>query len=521
MGLETVTFIGDLVATNPTSGDPKNQGDDHLRNLKTGLLNSFAGYAGAILVTGTDGGAANAYTLTPTTPLPAYGTRMIAVFSPNASNTGDSTLNISGLGAKSIKSVSGATLVAGDLSPGTIYAAFYNGTEFRLLSITKNYVDQVAFSTALPAQSLGLLISNGTAASFSKTFTGFAVNTVRATVASDPTNADIWGAAGNEIDFTGGATVTNFPAAPVAGAERILHCAGAPTFTNNANISVQGAANYTAAAGDIVTVHAITTTTFRITIEKADGTPVAVFPPRGYINGFTLSNDGTSPNTVLDIAAGLAYDSTNTYKITGAAFTKSTAGSWAAGSGANGMGQGLTIANSTWYHVFAIINNGAFDVYFDTSLSAANKPANTTAFRRIGSFLTNGSANIVAFTQIGQQILWTAPVADFNGVPPTSATLLTLTIPPGLNVRPILSAIIQAAASPNGRSYDVWSPAAGSTDRQQFTVYEANASANNAGNSNDVISNTSKQIYHLGSAGLGNALLRTFGWFDPTLSPIA
>jgi len=77
--------------------------------------------------------------------------------------------------------------------------------------------------------------------------------------------------------------------------------------------------------------------------------------PRSYLAGLILSNDGTSPNTVLDISAGQCVDSTNAFVINLAAFTKSTGGSWAAGSGSNGMGTGLTIANSTWYHVFAII----------------------------------------------------------------------------------------------------------------------------------------------------------------------
>lgn len=38
MALETATHIADLIATNPTGGDPKAQGDDHLRLLKTVLL---------------------------------------------------------------------------------------------------------------------------------------------------------------------------------------------------------------------------------------------------------------------------------------------------------------------------------------------------------------------------------------------------------------------------------------------------------------------------------------------------
>jgi hypothetical protein len=46
MALESpVSTIYDLVATNPTSGDPKAQGDDHIRNMKTALLASFEGDA--------------------------------------------------------------------------------------------------------------------------------------------------------------------------------------------------------------------------------------------------------------------------------------------------------------------------------------------------------------------------------------------------------------------------------------------------------------------------------------------
>lgn len=152
MPLETGSYINDLVASNPPGTDAKAQGDDHLRLIKNALKNCFAGFTGAVVVTGTDGGAVNAYTLTTTPALIGYTARMIAVFSPTIANTGAATINISGLGAKPIVSVSNAALVSGDLAVGTIYVAAYDGTSFRLLSITKNYADQLAFSAALPAQ---------------------------------------------------------------------------------------------------------------------------------------------------------------------------------------------------------------------------------------------------------------------------------------------------------------------------------------------------------------------------------
>jgi hypothetical protein len=41
MGLETASFINDLVVTNPTATETKSQGDDHLRVIKTALKGSF------------------------------------------------------------------------------------------------------------------------------------------------------------------------------------------------------------------------------------------------------------------------------------------------------------------------------------------------------------------------------------------------------------------------------------------------------------------------------------------------
>lgn len=153
MALETAVNIADLVATNPGEGDPKSQGDDHIRMLKEVLKKAFAGFTGGVLVTGADGGVANAYTLLPVTPLPAYGTRMVMRFSPTANNTGACTMNISSLGAKAIKAVDGTDLALGDLIVGQFYEAIYTGTEWRLISITKNFVQQLAFAASgLPGQ---------------------------------------------------------------------------------------------------------------------------------------------------------------------------------------------------------------------------------------------------------------------------------------------------------------------------------------------------------------------------------
>lgn len=54
MALESATYISDLVATNPTSSDPKSQGDDHLRLVKSTLQATFPNVAGAVTATHTE-----------------------------------------------------------------------------------------------------------------------------------------------------------------------------------------------------------------------------------------------------------------------------------------------------------------------------------------------------------------------------------------------------------------------------------------------------------------------------------
>lgn len=54
MALESGTYISDLVATNPTSTDPKSQGDDHLRLVKSTIKATFPAIAGAVTPTHTE-----------------------------------------------------------------------------------------------------------------------------------------------------------------------------------------------------------------------------------------------------------------------------------------------------------------------------------------------------------------------------------------------------------------------------------------------------------------------------------
>lgn len=244
----------------------------------------------------------------------------------------------------------------------------------------------------------------------------------------------------------------------------------------------------------------------------------------GYISGFGLSNDSVAPNSVLDIAAGYAANSANTAMITGTAFTKTTAGAWAPGSAQNGMGTGLTVQASTWYHVFAIINASAADVYFDTSAVAANAPAGTTSHRYIGSFLTDGSTNILAFTQTGQKFKWATNFTDLNStVQQLTPVLQALAhVPTGFIMYPLIG--LSISGSPSGVATDNVSVYPGSWT-SGTSNYEANVSEFNANqgvfNFFQVTTNTSAQVFYRLSFSTGNTIfITTIGYINPHVAPV-
>lgn len=89
---------------------------------------------------------------------------------------------------------------------------------------------------------------------------------------------DIWSGNGNYEVITGTATITGFTGAPQAGANRRILAGAAFTLTAGANMIIKGIGSglsYTVAPGDEIDVYAETTTKFRISVTKGDGTAMA------------------------------------------------------------------------------------------------------------------------------------------------------------------------------------------------------------------------------------------------------
>jgi hypothetical protein len=167
-------------------------------------------------------------------------------------------------------------------------------------------------------------------------------------------------------------------------------------------------------------------------------------PPKG----LTIANNSTDANNDIDIAAGKIRDSTDVIDLVlASAMTKRLDASWTAGTNQGGLFSGSK-ANSTWYHVFLIRKDadGSIDVGFDTSVTAANKPTGYTYFRRIRSFRTDASGNILPFFCYGSTTMWKAALLDLSAGTSTSAVAFTVSTPLGVKTKIFGSVEVTSAA---------------------------------------------------------------------------
>ena len=118
-------------------------------------------------------GSSNAYAVTANRVLSAYSDSLIVGFTPNHTNTGASTLNVSGLGAKTIVRPNGDTALAGDIVNGSKVLVIYVQSpvdKFLLLSMPGTSASislAVGAVMAWPTENIpaGCLLADGSAVS--------------------------------------------------------------------------------------------------------------------------------------------------------------------------------------------------------------------------------------------------------------------------------------------------------------------------------------------------------------------
>lgn len=250
-----------------------------------------------------------------------------------------------------------------------------------------------------------------------------------------------------------------------------------------------------------------------------DATPVA---PKSYLAGMQLAN-GTDAIKDINIAVGLARDSTDTKTMrqTISPLVKQIDANWAEGTAAGGFPSTLTLATDQWYDVFAIrrTSDGNIDAGYDTSPVAANLLIDATAyseFRRLGSVLTDGTPNIIAFTQAGDFFLWTTPVLDINTNLSTAHTSHVLTVPTGVRVEALAQGLIDSGSAlfVHVRAVDHADQAPSASAAPSATFASGAGGSNRSAGQARILTDTSAQVRAVGSAASVPFRLSTLGWVD-------
>lgn len=194
--------------------------------------------------------------------------------------------------------------------------------------------------------------------------------------------------------------------------------------------------------------------------------------PRGYLDGYQMSL-GSDASHDVQVSPGAARSSDNTTNIElTSALVKQIDAAWAAGTNAGGMDTGSVAADTVYYlHAIKRIDTFAEDVLFSLSATSPTLPTNWTKSRYIGEVITDGSANIIAFSQDGDRFLLDVPVEDFNDTIGTTASLETLSVPP--SSRPIFTLKLSTSGSTE-REVLVTGPAQTDT-APSSTAYNAKA----------------------------------------------
>ncbi|MCT9125417.1 hypothetical protein [Cupriavidus gilardii] len=113
-------------------------GPDLDNYLRAGFSFTRQVFDGSSNLLGSIGGTANAITATCPVPFTAYVNGQTFRFVAASTNTGAATININGIGAKAITKAGNAPLVAGDMPAGAVIEVVYDGTQFQMVSLSRN-----------------------------------------------------------------------------------------------------------------------------------------------------------------------------------------------------------------------------------------------------------------------------------------------------------------------------------------------------------------------------------------------
>lgn len=345
-------------------------------------------------------GSANAITVTLSSGVTSYFEGLRFSFKAANTNTAAVTINVNGIGAKSVYLLrEGVEQAAGSsvFIAGAVYQVIY------LASLGSGAGGWLATTSDLHP---------------------------RTGIASAATT-DLGSVASQNINITGTTTITSFGTA-AAGAVKFCRNGGAGlTITHNAtSLILPGAANIQSVQGDHFRALSLGSGNWVVT----DYTRVNALPLyQGLEFGLTIANNTTDATNDIDIAVGAILNDTAPNKLMSLAsgLTKQLDAAWAVGTN-QGMRDTGSIADGWWY-IYAIqrSDTGVVEVLASLSATAPTMPANYDRKRLIGAIVRESGAIRTFRMYPDRWVSWDIPPADLNstGTVSTAGALVTLTAP--------------------------------------------------------------------------------------------
>jgi hypothetical protein len=538
MGLENVTYVADLVSSNPLGSDPKGQGDDHIRNIKKALGNTFPGAsrgfiltkaaelsdatteesASRALVTADHGKfipvavAAGSVTLTLPDPT-VVGTGWQVGFIRK--DGGANTLTIARFGAELINYVASSIRI--DIQYESLILRT-DGTNWFIVasnqygeSNTKTTGTSTAYAFSA-ARNIAAAISDGV-----KLLVDFHV-----TCGAAPTlNVDSSGA--KPLIWADGTAIAAGDI-PIGAKVRVVYDGVSWQVLSPTRTLASGASASLLDEDDMASNSATSVASQQSIVAYIAANKPAL---RGHIDGLILSNNVTDALKDIDIAAGEAADGTATaLMVLASALTKKLDASWAVGTDQGALDGTESVAGtpdaSTWYHIWLIRrpDTGVVDVLASESATSPTMPTNYTQKRRIGAVLFDATPDILAFFQDGDHFNWDAPTA-VNDTTDHSASRQTATLdtPLGIKTKALLRVTTGATTVPHGvllTPLDIPDVAPATAGAPGVTALGVDNGTTLRGASETVVrTNTSSQIGYRSTGSTVDTTIITYGWIDP------
>lgn len=308
--LTTKTYVDSVTVAGAPNASTTVKGISETATQAEVLAKTTTGGTGALLVVTpdtlastllsdykVDTGAPNAYVITPAPAITAYTTGQIFSFKAVNANTTTSTLNVNGLGVKTINKAGGATaLASGDIAAGMVVLVEYDGTNFVML----NPVANVPLSTSSIVSSIygngadgNVTISSNTTLTSDMNYNDLTINATF-TLTTAGYRVFVAGTLINNgfIDNSGIAAVTNTGGAGGLAGTMLGGSAGAST-------SAQGGGG--GGGGGIIVLFAKTVAVQGLINAKGGAGIAAQTPTSGNLNG---SNGTAASRTIIQTGTG-------------------------------------------------------------------------------------------------------------------------------------------------------------------------------------------------------------------------